>query len=185
MVICVCMVSTAYTLDNVAGLDCYVCMEPCLTLSPCNCTNLYLHEHCYATLIKYNNYACTVCKQTYPDLHINLEEGTMEDSGDDEEEDDADERNPFWCTLLLPMQCRRIQNKYTNPYDIFLDYARHFVATWCFTALINSFGANVLGIYDNQRPFMDVFSVIDIGTWMFSVLLYCFFLILLQNVVRQ
>lgn len=48
-------------------MECYVCLEDgCQTLSPCKCTNLYLHEACYYELIEYNHTQCKVCKTDFP-----------------------------------------------------------------------------------------------------------------------
>ena len=48
--------------------ECYVCTEECYTLSPCNCTNAYLHEDCYAKLIacKYIDNNGSLAKERFP-----------------------------------------------------------------------------------------------------------------------
>ena len=46
--------------------ECYVCTEMAYTLSPCKCTNLFLHENCYAKLLAYDNTKCGVCTEPFP-----------------------------------------------------------------------------------------------------------------------
>jgi len=47
--------------------ECYVCMETCDTISPCQCNGRYAHRDCLVTMILTSNSArCPVCKCDFP-----------------------------------------------------------------------------------------------------------------------
>ena len=176
------MPTIPYQLDDVSQSDCYVCMEPCFTLSPCKCTNLFLHEHCYYHLLEYKHYECTVCKENYPHVNIYSEDT---DTYSEEEEDDEEPKNSWWCIVCVPLPCRRIQGTYHNACDACCDHVRHFLLMWTLAAVVNAFASNVLQLYTNTRSFFDVFTVSDVGVWTFSIITYCFSLVIIQNVLRN
>ena len=77
-------------------MECYVCLEDgCQTLSPCKCTNLYLHEACYYELIAYDHTQCKVCKSNFP---VVIEETIV----DVPAETDTHKQNKLlWCLVYV------------------------------------------------------------------------------------
>lgn len=171
------MIAVPYELDEEHGMDCYVCMEPCLTLSPCKCTDLFLHEDCYAKLIAYNNFSCTVCRENYPvEIH--------EDEPDDIPDDEESPKNPTWCRILLPLQCRRHPEEDPLLADLYVNGLRHLIAIWIIACILNW-----LNPYDN-RPratidVLEVFSWMHVGVWIFSGICYCFLVLIIQSIMRK
>lgn len=63
--------------------DCYVCLEECDHLSPCECQHP-VHIHCLQK-VRLNNSCCTICRQKYQD----------------EEEEEEEETNIYCAFVLL------------------------------------------------------------------------------------
>lgn len=46
--------------------ECYICMEPCVTKSPCECKS-HVHQHCLIQFVETSgNTHCTICQGQYP-----------------------------------------------------------------------------------------------------------------------
>lgn len=53
------------TPDSLLKTECYVCMEPCVTRSPCECQS-HVHVDCLITFIETSgNTDCTICNGPY------------------------------------------------------------------------------------------------------------------------
>ena len=170
------MIAVPYELDEEHGMDCYVCMEPCQTLSPCKCTDLFLHDDCYAKLIAYDNFSCTVCREMYP-IDINDDESDMPD-------DDERPKNPLWCRVVIPLQCRRHYEEDPTLVDIYANGVRHLVAIWMIACILNW-----LNPYDNKTrstiDFLNIFAWMHVGVWIFSSICYCFLVLIIQHFMTK
>lgn len=104
-------------------MECYVCLEEnCYTLSPCKCTNLSVHPHCYAEVVA-NFKECGVCREPFC---LDLGELEPKDS------EDLPEASYFICfrmalkliglyiTLYLVVSYFIGQNIVLNGFNIFI-----------------------------------------------------------------
>ena len=144
-------------------MECYICTEPAFTLSPCKCTNLYIHDHCYATLIAYNHTKCSICLEEYP-----IKDTTKDIESMDEEEDDE----PIKYNMCVPILLRSNLKSY-HSCDILLEPFRHL--------LIVFFLMNVLKII--FQPDMYLYSVYreeDIIYFLFALTMHCMYIIFVR-----
>ena len=171
------MIAAPYELDE-DGMDCYVCLEPCQTLSPCKCSDLYLHQNCYAKLLAYDNFYCTVCREMYP---INIKDVYSSDEdveenlemGEDEPSEPSEPKNPVLCRVFVPIQCRKHRERQPHIVDVYVNGLRHLIAIWILTCALSRIHAQrqeKLDIVD----FLNVFSWIYVGEWIFSGICYSF-----------
>jgi E3 ubiquitin-protein ligase DOA10 len=59
------------TIINITPIECYICYEECLDLSPCDCKTLYIHKECFKKLVTKNkDVVCKICKKEYTNLKI-------------------------------------------------------------------------------------------------------------------
>lgn len=166
-------------------MDCYVCLEPCQTLSPCKCSDLYLHQNCYAKLLAYNNFYCTVCREMYPiyikdDFEPN--EVTEEDLevGDEETSEPNYPKNPMWCRVCVPMQCRKYREQHPHIVDLYANWLRHFIVIWLLACSLSRITAPKYEKLDIVK-FLNVFTWFHVGEWIFSSICYCFIALLIGN----
>ena len=67
-------------------MECYVCLEEnCYTLSPCKCTNLYVHPHCYVQ-VALNFKQCGICKEPFYTNFVEIEEEQELEGSDEDNE---------------------------------------------------------------------------------------------------
>lgn len=67
---------------------CYVCLEECVTKSPCQCAQP-LHLHCLMELQNTDN-QCTICKSRF-DSPVQIPQSDNKDPGADPQDDDVSE----------------------------------------------------------------------------------------------
>ena len=75
--------------------ECYVCYEPCETLSECLCKGLYIHPSCLEMMKIYGKEVCGVCRTPFPEEEIEWNVA------------------PCYC-LFLPTCFRPIEYDYTE-----------------------------------------------------------------------
>lgn len=128
--------------------ECYVCMENCYSLSPCGCTQLYLHGDCLTLLIEYGNRYCKVCNTDYPsECIVNSTVGPINN-------------NILW--YILPTHFRSKSFSKTRKWlciDYVFDFLRYFCVVWI-TASITQL--NILA-----NPLVDIYNIDYLHVWVF------------------
>ena len=85
---------TNETTETTETKDCYICLEECSHLSPCECKHP-IHTECLQQARVHNTY-CTICRKEYNDG-----DDEYEDEDDEDEDDEEEERGDICCMFIL------------------------------------------------------------------------------------
>ena len=141
--------------------ECYVCYEPCKTLSPCLCKTLYVHDTCITILRMYGNTECGICKTAF-DNSIPVDRvidvppppplPPRYDDSDSDEEDDELPAPPCLCYFIcVPIRCDKYKVTET---DLACDSLRVLISM--FSSLV------IIGLYSSTFvPDFFVFVVVS------------------------
>ena len=151
--------------------ECYVCTEECYTLSPCNCTNAYLHEDCYAKLIACKYKKCTMCLADFPVPEpVHIEEADDIYIGLDE-----DEINIVWW--LTPILMRPHPHTSFNDCDVIIDFPRNILWVVSYMLLFHSLD------YPDD-PLINIFSTKSTTEWFYSIILHLMICVIIRHWCR-
>lgn len=159
--------------------ECYVCTDMCYTLSPCNCTNAYLHEECYSRLIAYNNKKCTICLADFPIQTIPPKESSAELSEERSElfEEDDILYPPIWY-IIMPILMRPYYYSPLNSTDAYFDFPRNMLWVTGYMSLFH--------VIDNPDiEWSAIFSTPSIIQWFMCIIIHISFCILVRHTLTK
>ncbi len=118
---------------------CYVCFEECDTVSPCDCKNMPLHDHCLETLRVYRHKECKVCKAAYPPSETPHLLSSSESDEEYEEEEEEQKLPVYW--FIFPYAMR--PPHYSQRYSECGEFGRAILLSYCLNCIINYEGGMV------------------------------------------
>lgn len=151
--------------------ECYVCCEECYTLSPCKCTNAYLHSECYYKLLEYKQTQCTMCLSSFPipnDVYQNqiplyVDEIDTASSINEEFDDPEYEQSCLWWFVPFLMRPPHVYS--FNMCDPFVDFPRSMF----YIIVINGF---IFCLENPHNDLEDMFYNTFSSYWFLSTFLF-------------
>lgn len=121
-------------------MECYVCLEEnCYTLSPCKCTNLYVHPHCYIQVVQ-NFKECGICKEPFYDQFIKYE---FQEEGEEEEEPNYPDCLKTYMKISVSYILIYLAISFSYDQQLTLTGLKIFLATIAFFICMIIFGKHI------------------------------------------